>query len=155
MSAPEVRARCRRPDCRVEACARVENAGSIDLRCAACGENLAGCADAGWCANGVVRSCPCCGCREAFVRKDFPQRLGLAIVMAAALVSIVLLYRHTLAALGVLAGVVLIDAVVYLFVTRVTVCYRCRAEFRRFSLNPEHEAFDLATAEKYPQPFRP
>jgi hypothetical protein len=86
------------------------------------------------------------------VRKDFPQRLGLAIVIAAGLTSMLLYARHTLAALGLLAAVCILDALVFLCVGRVTVCYRCRAEFRRAAYNPAHAPFDLATAEKYPKP---
>jgi hypothetical protein len=33
----------------------------------------------------------------------------------------------------------------------VTVCYRCREEFRDVALNPQHEGFELAVAEKYRQ----
>ena len=42
-----------------------------------------------------------------------------------------------------------IDAAMYWFVPKITVCYRCRREFRDRPLNPEHEAFELAVAEKY------
>jgi len=31
----------------------------------------------------------------------------------------------------------------------VTVCYRCRAEYRGNAYNPGHAGFDLATSEKY------
>ena len=101
--------------------------------------------------DGRINRCPCCGGSEVFVRKDFPQRLGLAVVVLAGLLSFVLLSRHTLLALGILAGVVALDALIYLFVGKVTVCYRCRAEFRGVRYNPAHHAFDLATAEKYPK----
>jgi hypothetical protein len=50
---------------------------------------------------------------------------------------------------GALAALVVIDALIYLFVGRVTVCYRCRAELRGVAYNGEHRGFDLATAEKY------
>lgn len=102
----------------------------------------------------MLTTCPRCGGDEMFVRKNFPQKLGLGIVVVAGLVSFVLLSRHTLAALAVLAGVVVIDALIYLFVGTLTVCYRCRAEYRNVAYNPAHSGFDLATAEKYPKPQR-
>jgi hypothetical protein len=57
--------------------------------------------------------------------------------------------KYTLWGYGLLAAVVLVDAVVYFFVGRVTVCYRCRSEVRDFEDNPDHGAYDLATDEKY------
>ncbi len=36
----------------------------------------------------------------------------------------------------------------YLVVPKITVCYRCRAEFRG-PVNPEHGGFELAVGEKY------
>ena len=95
-------------------------------------------------------TCPQCGCADLFVRKDFPQRAGLAIVVIAA-VSFVILARarqHMYLGVLVLLAAAAIDAVIYFFVGRVTVCYRCRAEFRG-EVNPDHAAFDLAIAEKY------
>jgi hypothetical protein len=105
---------------------------------------------------GPLTTCPECGCRDLFVRKDFPQKLGLAVVVAAAVAFVVLSVRRSTMYLGVLVllAAVLVDAVLYLFVHRVTVCYRCRAEFRGVRVNPEHEGFELAVGEKYRSPPR-
>lgn len=121
------------------------------FQCAHCAQEPPGAASRPWLDGKQVIECPLCGGREMFIRKDFPQKLGLAIVVVAAIISTILIYRHTLAALAVLASVVVIDALIYLFVGRVTVCYRCRTELRGFAPNPAHEWFDLATAEKYPR----
>jgi hypothetical protein len=85
-----------------------------------------------------------------FVRKDFPQKLGLTIVVVAAVSFLLLAARRGTFYIGagVLIAAVVVDAVIYAVVGRVTVCYRCRAEFRG-PINPEHEAFELAVAEKY------
>jgi hypothetical protein len=98
-----------------------------------------------------LEACPTCGCTDLFVRKDFPQKLGLAIVVFAAVTFLVLASRPRYFYLGalVLVAAVVLDAAIYLFVGRVTVCYRCRAEFRDVPLNPRHEGFELAIAEKY------
>lgn len=99
--------------------------------------------------HGVVDACPVCGCRELFTRKDFPQRLGLVVVAAAALLSIALFNMNVVWSWGVLAAAVVVDFLLYLAVGRVTVCYACRAEFRHARPNPAHEGFDLARSEKY------
>ena len=98
----------------------------------------------------VLDACPECGCRDLFVRKNFPQKLGMAIVVVAAVTFLILAaWRHTFwigaIVLAVAAG---IDAILYVFVPRITVCYRCRAEFRG-PINPKHEGFELAVGEKY------
>ncbi len=95
--------------------------------------------------------CPACGCRDLFVRKDFPQKLGIAVVVGAGLTFLILAARPATFYIGVwvLVASVLIDAVLYSFVPRITVCYRCRAEFRGRRLNPDHGPFELAVAEKY------
>ncbi len=98
----------------------------------------------------TILVCPLCGGDELYVRKDFPQRAGLALVVLVAVVSFWLFARGELLwALGVLLAVVLLDLVVYLVVPRITVCYRCRTEICGAETNPDHRGFDLATAEKY------
>src|SRR6266446_7073643 len=95
--------------------------------------------------------CPRCGCRDLFVRKDFPQKIGLAIVIMAGMAFLILAARATTFRWGVwvLVAAVVVDAVLYFFVPRVTTCYRCRADFRRVPVNPKHGAFELAVGEKY------
>src|SRR5215218_9262166 len=98
-----------------------------------------------------LTTCPACGCRDLFIRKDFPQKIGMAIVVVAGVTFLFLAAsrnRFYLGALVLLAAVVL-DAILYFAVPKITVCYRCRAEFRDAPLNPDHEGFDLATGEKY------
>ena len=96
-----------------------------------------------------IETCPRCGGREFFIRKDFPQGLGLMLVIVAAAISTYYLPALGFYAVGILAAAALIDLLLYLVIGKVTVCYRCRAEYRRLRPNPEHAPFDLATAEKY------
>lgn len=98
--------------------------------------------------------CPACGCNDLFVRKDFPQKLGMGLVVAAGLAFIILAYRPATFALGVcvLVAAAAVDGVLYLFVPRLMVCYRCRHELRGVSIDPARSGFDLATAEKYRKP---
>lgn len=100
-----------------------------------------------------LTQCPNCGCRDLFVRKDFPQKLGMTIVVLAGMTFLWLAASRSSFYLGaiLLLVAVLIDAAMYFFVGKVTVCYRCRSEFRDVPINPRHEAFELAIAEKYRQ----
>ena len=101
-------------------------------------------------AAGDVRSCVICSGAEFFVRKDFPQKLGLMLVLLFGVVASVFYYFENIpATFGTLASLVVVDAAIYFFVGRVTVCYRCRAEYRGVVYNPGHHGFDLATSEKY------
>jgi len=95
--------------------------------------------------------CPSCGCRDLFIRKDFSQKLGLAIVAVAAVAFLVLAAWRNTFYLGVwiLLAAAAIDLVMYFFVPKITVCYKCRAEFRDVPINPEHHGFELAVGEKY------
>src|SRR5687768_14394465 len=99
----------------------------------------------------ILDVCPQCGCRDLFIRKDFPQKLGLGLVILAGVAFLVLAANPSTFYIGawILAGAALIDAVIYLFVGKLTVCYKCRSEFRDCPLNPDHEPFELAIAEKY------
>ena len=97
----------------------------------------------------MVDQCAVCPCRELFIRKDFPQRIGLAVVLVAGIGSIVSFRSNVLLAYAILAGAVIVDLLLYAVIGKVTRCYACRAEYRKANLNPAHEGFDLATSEKY------
>jgi hypothetical protein len=94
--------------------------------------------------------CPKCGCGDLFVRKDFPQKLGLAIVILAggAFVALAAWRQRFWIGAMVLTAAVIADAILYLIVPQITVCYRCRTEFAG-PINPKHHGFELATGEKY------
>ena len=98
-----------------------------------------------------LTQCPNCGCKDLFIRKDFPQKLGLSIVIIAAVAFLALAASRHYFYLGVIVLIVamLIDAVLYWFVPKITVCYKCRSEFRDVRVNPEHAGFELAVGEKY------
>lgn len=98
---------------------------------------------------GRVDQCAVCNCRELFIRKDFPQRLGLFVVLVFGAVAIYFFRTNVVIGWSILAAAVLVDLVIYAFISRVTTCYACRAEYRKCPLNPAHEGFDLATSEKY------
>jgi hypothetical protein len=97
--------------------------------------------------------CPECGCRDLFVRKRFPQKIGLGLVIGAAVAFLILAARRETFYVGVaiLIGVVILDLILYPFFGNTTECYRCRRNFPHTPINPQHHGFDLATAEKYRQ----
>jgi len=97
----------------------------------------------------IVR-CVACGCRELFVRKDFPQKLGLALVIAAAAVSVIFFaFDHLLASMGVLAAAVVADSLIFSLTPKCVVCYRCRTEYHGLDIAPSIEPWELAIGEKY------
>jgi hypothetical protein len=98
-----------------------------------------------------LKRCPVCGCRDLFVRKDFPQKLGMAMVVVAAVVALGLFASgNGLWAFAVLGAMAVVDACVYLLTGKLLVCYRCRSEFRDTPVSG-HEPYELATGEKYRQ----
>ncbi len=97
----------------------------------------------------VVDQCVVCGCREMFIRKDFPQRIGFLIVVVFGLAALYFFRTSVGIAWGVLGSALLLDLLIYALIGRVTTCYACRAEYRKCKLNPAHDGFDLAVSEKY------
>lgn len=97
----------------------------------------------------TVDRCAVCGGTELFIRKDFPQRLGVVIVVVFGLIALYYFRINLVTAWLVLLAAIVLDFIIYLLVGKVTACYACRAEYRGGILNKAHEGFDLATSEKY------
>lgn len=119
------------------------------LACPRCNRDIALRAADALSNDGSLDRCPVCESREMYFRKDFPQGLGVSVVVIAAVASFWLLKSHWFASWAVLLIAVAIDVLLYRFVGFVTCCYRCKAEFRDVARNQAHGGFDLATAEKY------
>jgi hypothetical protein len=105
-------------------------------------------------ADGGLQACPLCATEDLYVQKDFPQGLGLAIVVAGFVVSTVFwFYDRPVPALGVLLVSALVDMVLFYLVPDVTICYRCLSQFRGDGANPgrRFHPFDLAVGERYRQ----
>jgi hypothetical protein len=127
------------PSCGAEATAGLDGQG----RCAACGAQTALALTASLRDERVVDRCPACQGEQLYVQRDFNQRAGLAIVIVgAALAPFTPFYSSLFVAAA-------IDAVLYLLLPEIAICYRCHAHFRGFLRNPRHEAFDLHVAEQY------
>ena len=122
---------------------------AVDLACPACQAKWP--IPAGTGTNGRLGRCLICPSTELFIRKDFPQKLGLSLVIIAATAFLILAAWRAYFYLGasILVTAAMIDAILYVVVPRITVCYRCRAEFRGVPINPQHQGFELAIGEKY------
>ncbi len=123
-------------------------AASDGLRCASCGWSRDLPTDVTEAGPG---RCLVCGCDDLWRQKDFPQKLGLALVGAGALLSTVGVALYMPAtALGVLLAFALADLLLFAWMPDVLVCYRCAARHRR-AIAGEHARFNLETAERYRQ----
>jgi hypothetical protein len=104
--------------------------------------------------NAELKSCASCGASDLYLQKDFPQGLGLAIVLAGFAVSTVFwYYERPIPAYLVLLASALLDMILYYRVPDVTICYRCLGQYRGRGASPpgRFHAFDLAIGERYRQ----
>ena len=101
---------------------------------------------------GNVVRCAICPCEELFVRKDFPQRLGMIIILVQMITSSITWYFHmiywTYAILGASA---LLDFALYMWIGNVLQCYRCQSQYRGIEGLEDRDAFSLETHERYRQ----
>jgi hypothetical protein len=110
-----------------------------------------------WPTAGAVRDdellrCLVCPSTELFVRKDFSQSLGIAIVVAGILASSVFWAWHKpYWTYAVLFATALIDVVLYFAVGNLLQCYRCQAQYRGIPGLENHAGFNLETHEKHRQ----
>jgi len=99
-----------------------------------------------------LNRCLVCPSTELFVRKDFPQQLGVAIVVVGLLASCVAWAWHELiVTFAILFATAAIDVVIYLFMPDCLSCYRCGARYRGDGLRAQRGEFNLETHEKYRQ----
>lgn len=99
-----------------------------------------------------LRRCLVCPSTDLFVRKDFPQRLGVGIVIVGIVASSIAWgYTYTIATFAILFATALADVVLYLLVPDALMCYRCGATYRLAKGMERHGAFNLETHERYRQ----
>ncbi len=104
--------------------------------------------------DGQLRACPWCATTDLYIQKDFPQGLGLFIVIVGFVISTIFWYlERPLFTYLVLLASALLDMVLYYRVPDVTICYRCLSQIRGAGSNPENRfhPFDLAVGERYRQ----
>jgi predicted nucleic acid-binding Zn ribbon protein len=103
-------------------------------------------------AEGKLWQCFICPSTELFIRKDFSQSLGIAIVVAGIVLSSAFwAYRMPFWTYAVLFTTAAIDVVLYFTVGNLLQCYRCQAQYRDVPGLENHGGFDLETHEKHRQ----
>jgi DNA-directed RNA polymerase subunit RPC12/RpoP len=121
-----------------------------ELACPYCHDRVAIPADA---VEGMrIRRCLTCPSTDLFVRKDFPQRLGVALVAVGIIGSSIAWYHMDVYwTFGILFATALIDVLLYALVGDALMCYRCQTQYRGVEEMDSHGGFDLETHEKYRQ----
>lgn len=146
----EIVAKC--PKCDAGLPVRASDAPAV-IKCGGCGSEVPLDISDSLRVDRAVDRCPVCRGLELYVRKDFNPQVGLAVVVAGALISAVFFwFGRDLIAYSILAGAVIVDLVVYGRLKDVTVCYRCHSEFRG-AYTRTAGAFDLHTADVLEQEY--
>jgi hypothetical protein len=139
------------------ACPRCEQAARVavadadrSLACPQCRARISF-PEGAW-TGGRLSRCLVCPCTELFLRKDFPQKLGIAIVAVGFIASTIAWYYYWIyTAYAALFATALLDVVLYFFVPQALVCYRCEAHYRQVAGLESHSPFSLETHERYRQ----
>lgn len=120
------------------------------MNCPACGVAIE--FPAGGIKDGQLHKCLVCPCQDLFLRKDFPQRVGVTIVVIGFAASCVAWYFYNVwLTFALLFGCAAIDLLLYFSVGEVLTCYRCGALYRGMSDLKNHRPFDLETHERFRQ----
>ena len=99
-----------------------------------------------------VTRCLACPSHDLYVRKDFPQRVGVGLVALGIVGSSIAWYHmNVLWTFGILFATALADLLLYLLVGDAVMCYRCHAQYRGVEETDAYGSFDLETHEKYRQ----
>jgi DNA-directed RNA polymerase subunit RPC12/RpoP len=99
-----------------------------------------------------IARCLVCPSTDLYARKDFPQRVGVGLVILGIVgSSIAWGYSRIYLTYGILFGFALLDLLLYWIVPNALMCYRCHAEYRQVEGLETHAAFDLETHERYRQ----
>src|SRR6516165_10375238 len=99
-------------------------------------------------------TCPYCATADLYIQKDFPQGLGLFIVIVGFVISTIFWYfEMPVVTYVILLTSALLDMLLYYRVPNVTICYRCLSQVRGVGsdVGGRYQPFDLAIGERYRQ----
>ena len=86
--------------------------------------------------------CCVCGSNDLYSQRDFNRPLGLTIAAIGLLLGPFTMWISTVAAIA-------LDAILYLIVSTVSVCYACNAQYRGVAKAARPEVFDIAIHDVY------
>ncbi|MEX2315745.1 MAG: hypothetical protein WD669_01245 [Pirellulales bacterium] len=137
------------PGCHQAARAAI-TAETTSLACPHCAQQIK--VPEGAIAASQLRRCIVCPSTDLFVRKDFPQQLGVSLVVLGFIgSSIAWGYYMVWLSFAILFATALVDLALYIVMGESLTCYRCHAQYRGFQEIPVHGGFDLETHERHRQ----
>lgn len=89
-----------------------------------------------------ISPCPVCGSTDFYWQRDFNRALGIFIVVVGCVLGPFTSWISVVIAVA-------IDALLYVIVPSVVICYACNAQVRRFTEEQRPEAFDIAIHDVY------
>lgn len=99
-----------------------------------------------------LNRCLVCPSTDLYARKDFPQRLGVALVIIGFIGSSIAWANYQVFwTFAILFATALVDLLLYILMGESLSCYRCGAQYRGFEEIELHGGFDLETHERYRQ----
>lgn len=129
--------------------ARPDPPGQGPWSCVHCGEQAAAHPEALG-LEGRIVACPVCGCPDLYRQRDFNRRLGVAIMILAAVGAFTLgAFFGMGLTYALLVAFALLDLVIYRALSDIAVCYHCRAIARRYPGIDQVPPFDLNISDKY------
>jgi len=111
-------------------------------KCVKCDKPLLPHATQGLLEGTKLNQCPLCGAAHLYQRKDFNQKLGVALIVIGVLLAY---FTYGLS----LLVVTLIDFFLFKKIKEVGICYQCGAQFRNSPLIHSLDAFNLQLFDYY------
>jgi DNA-directed RNA polymerase subunit RPC12/RpoP len=123
---------------------------STQITCAKCGGQIA--VPEGAVSGERIERCLVCPSTDLFARKDFPQKLGVLLVILGFGASCITWANYQVFwTFAILFLTAFVDLVLYVVMGESLTCYRCGAEYRGSEEIARHGGFDLETHERYRQ----
>jgi hypothetical protein len=84
---------------------------------------------------GILKECPVCSRQDFYKQKDFNRKIGVMLFVVAAILSI---WTYGLS----LVALYLVDLFLFRKLSMVSICYKCRTNFRRVQNIDEIRDYD-------------
>lgn len=102
-------------------------------------------------AAGRWQVCPLCRATDAFVCKKVPRKTLLITLIPMLVLALFLMEKNWVIGVSILVGLAVADALLFVFLPDMLVCYGCQSEFDKIPefKKTDYKYFDHHTAEKY------